>query len=102
VSILFYYEYDRLLLTDLFFRFLLPALQINYILEQTNENEIRSAIHSLPLDLTSTFDLTLDRIRHQSSKNRIRLAIDTLMWLVHVEEPITVDALCHAMVALPG
>jgi hypothetical protein len=76
-------------------------MQLDYVLDQTNELEVRTALRTLPSDLTAAFDGTMYRIRQQTSR-RVQLALDTLMWLVYAETSLSVDVLRHALAAIPG
>lgn len=82
-------------------RFLLPALQIQAVLERTSRAEIRRTIQSLPTELGNTFSTTLDRIRRQP-RSRSELAMRTLMWISHARRPLTVEELRQAIAVIPG
>ena len=76
--------------------FLLPALQIQTVIDQTTRNEIHEALSSLPGGLHNTFRATVDRIgRLPSSKSQ--LAMKTLMWITRAQRPLSVAAIRHAL-----
>ncbi|CZR53536.1 uncharacterized protein PAC_03415 [Phialocephala subalpina] len=83
---------------------LLPALQIENILSQTNKTEVCDALETLPTTLADSLDLTLERIKLQSkhSKTRAKLALSVLMWLSTVRRALTVQELQHAIATKPG
>ncbi|KAH0536187.1 hypothetical protein FGG08_006926 [Glutinoglossum americanum] len=83
--------------------FLIPALQINNILAQTNKVQVRKALDELSSGLTENLDLAMERIKAQDprSKTRAELAINVLMWLSTVKRPLTIDELVHAIDTTP-
>jgi hypothetical protein len=85
-------------------RFLLPALQVDNILGQTNPRQVREALRTLPSALVDHLDLTMARIKSQDSQGQTRtdLAMGVLMWLSHVKRPLTVNELQHATATIPG
>ena len=85
-------------------RFLLPALQINNILGQTNVDEVQQALDTMPSGLADNLAMTIERIKKQHSQNqtRSRLAFLVLQWLATVRRPITTKELQHALAARPG
>jgi ankyrin repeat domain-containing protein 50 len=82
-------------------RFLLPALQIQTVLEQTTRSEIRAAINMMPKGLGETFEETLKRIKRQS-ESRSKLAMRVLMWISHARRPLQLEELRQALAVLPG
>ncbi|KAK1757325.1 hypothetical protein QBC47DRAFT_154070 [Echria macrotheca] len=84
--------------------FLLPALQVNNILGQTNIDEVEQAINTMPNGLADNLAMTIERIKRQHSQNeaRSRLAFLVLRWLATVRRPITTKELQHALAARPG
>lgn len=84
--------------------FLLPALQINNILGQTNLDEVRHALETLPRGLAENLAATIERIKkqHSESETRSRLAFLVLKWLSTVRRPITTQELRHAIATQPG
>ena len=85
-------------------RFLLPALQINNILGQTNVGEVQHALDTLPSGLADNLAMTIERIKkqHSQSQTRSRLAFTVLQWLSTVRRPITTSELQHAIATRPG
>ena len=85
-------------------RFLLPALQINNILGQTNVDEVQHALDTLPSGLADNLAMTIERIKkqHSQSQTRSRLAFTVLQWLSTVRRPITTNELQHAIATRPG
>ena len=85
-------------------RFLLPALQINNILGQTNVDEVQQALETMPSGLADNLAMTIERIKKQQSQNqtRSRLAFLVLQWLATVRRPVTTKELQHALAARPG
>ena len=85
-------------------RFLLPALQINNILGQTNTDQVRAALKVLPSGLADNLAMTIERIRKQHGQNqtRSRLAFLVLQWLSTVRRPITTMELQHALATRIG
>ncbi|KAH6662320.1 hypothetical protein B0J14DRAFT_308199 [Halenospora varia] len=76
--------------------FLLPALQIDYILEQTTVKQIRQTLSGLPHTLSDNLNLTLARIAQQGS-SRASLGMRTLLWLYHARRPHNLLELQHAI-----
>jgi ankyrin repeat protein len=76
--------------------FLLPALQIKIILDQITKADVRRTLLHLSTDLTHAFQSTIQRISSLSTARR-DLAFRTLMWLSHVQRPLTVLELQHAL-----
>ena len=77
-------------------RFLLPALQIDHVLEQTTVEQIRKALSNVPSALADNFDLTIRRINNQGL-SQSSLAMSTLLWLSHVRRPLKLLELQHAL-----
>ena len=82
-GIVFYFRCIYLIPTRIYLRFLLPALQINDILGQTNIDEVRRTLKTLPRGLSESLALTMERIekQHGQSQSRSRLALAVLLWL---------------------
>lgn len=79
--------------------FLLPALQMNNILGQTNRSQIKKVLESLPSGLADNILATINRIKaqHTQSNARADLALKVLMWLSTVRRPLTAKELQHAI-----
>ncbi|KAI5815999.1 hypothetical protein BZA77DRAFT_344514 [Pyronema omphalodes] len=81
--------------------FLLPALQIRHVLEQTTTRARREALETMPKKLDEAFQNTLRRIENQPA-SRGTQGMDTLKWIFLSEEPLTLDELSHALSIKPG
>jgi ankyrin repeat protein len=77
-------------------RFLLPALQIQTVLEKLTPAAIREALRVLSKDLNTEFEAALGRIQAQSEERR-SLAMTVLLWISTIQGVITVSALRHAI-----
>lgn len=78
------------------FRFLLPALQIQTILEETTRKGMKRALRIIPKSLDLTFRDTLNRLSRQS-RSRSELGISTLMWISHARRPLLIGELQQAL-----
>jgi hypothetical protein len=78
------------------FGFLLPALQIQAVLEQTTISKRRKALHTMPTELDSVFEDTIRRIRNQKAKQATQ-AMDVLKWTFLSERQLSVTELRHAL-----
>ena len=87
--------------SDLCFRFLLPALQIQSIVNEPTTGEMEDAIESMPRDLHQAFYQTLARIQRQPD-GRKRLGMKTLLWISHARGSLTVAELSEALAVKPG
>lgn len=76
--------------------FLLPALQLDHILEQVTKADVRLALKNLSQTLEEAFRTSLDRINCQPSARR-SLAFRTMMWISHVKRPLEMVELQHAL-----
>ena len=76
--------------------FLLPALQIDFILDQVTKADVRRALGLLSKSLGDAFRSTLDRIAALSLQRK-EVALKTLMLISHVRRPLAVAELQHAM-----
>ncbi|KAF8458797.1 hypothetical protein BDZ91DRAFT_742707 [Kalaharituber pfeilii] len=77
--------------------FLLAALHLDAIESQTSRTKVRSALKRLPRSLKGTYDQALERIMRQGDEDR-QLAMDALMWISCASQPMTISALCQALV----
>ena len=87
--------------SDLCFRFLLPALQIQSIVNEPTTGEMEDAIEAMPHDLHQAFYQTLARIQRQPD-GRKRLGMKTLLWISHARGSLTVAELSEALAVQPG
>ncbi|KAI5785377.1 hypothetical protein FPQ18DRAFT_416373 [Pyronema domesticum] len=76
--------------------FLLPALQIQTVLDQTTISKRRKALSTMPIKLETAFESTINRIKNQKSE-RSTQAIDVLKWTFLAKRPLTVIELRHAL-----
>ncbi|KAI9759599.1 MAG: hypothetical protein M1840_003250 [Geoglossum simile] len=76
--------------------FLLPALQIRTVLDQTTRTKVRRALKAMPKDLYGISEKTLYRIKQQP-ESRAKLGIKTLMWISHARRTIMVRELHQAL-----
>ena len=82
-------------------RFLLPALQIQSIVNEPTTGDMEDAIEAMPLDLHQAFYQTLARIQRQPD-GRKRLGMNVLLWISHAQGSLTVAELSEAMAVKPG
>jgi len=80
------------------YRFLLVALNIDAVLQETTIHRRRQKLNSMTygLGLGDAYSVTLDRIKRQGEE-KARLGMTTLMWISHSERPLKADELCHAL-----
>jgi len=79
-------------------RFLLVALNIDAILQETTARRRRKRLHSMSdgLGLDSAYEKSLGRIKGQGGA-KARLGMAALMWITHSVRPLKVVELCHAL-----
>jgi hypothetical protein len=80
----------------MFIRFLLPALQIQAVLEQPSISHRQQALKSMPQKLDDAFRETIDRIKRQAP-NKATQAMEVLKWTYLAERHLTVIELRHAI-----
>ena len=80
------------------FRFLLVSPTIEAILHETTINRRRERLREMThgLGLRDVYGAVIERIKAQD-ENESRLGMEALMWISHVERPLTADDLCHAL-----
>jgi ankyrin repeat protein len=83
----------------LFFRFLLPALQIQTVLDQTSIAGRRNALNSMPTKLDNAFQVIIDRIQRQAPV-KSHQGMEVLKWTYLNERQLTIDELRHALAAV--
>ncbi|KAI5785392.1 hypothetical protein FPQ18DRAFT_87085 [Pyronema domesticum] len=76
--------------------FLLPALQIQTVLDQTTISKRRKALSTMPIKLETAFESTISRIKNQKSE-RSTQAMDVLKWTFLAKRPLTIIELRHAL-----
>ncbi|KAF8421774.1 hypothetical protein EV426DRAFT_188073 [Tirmania nivea] len=75
--------------------FLLPALHIAMVLEQTTIFKRRKVLTKLPTELHGTFKETIQRI--QQSRGHAELGMKVLLWLHLAYRPLKLTELQHAL-----
>ncbi|CCX33867.1 Similar to hypothetical protein TRIATDRAFT_305868 [Trichoderma atroviride IMI 206040]; acc. no. EHK48124 [Pyronema omphalodes CBS 100304] len=81
--------------------FLLLALQIETVIDQTTIRKRRAALKTIPKGLDSAFEATISRIKAQS-RAKSELAMDVLKWSFFAERPLELLELQHALATSPG
>ncbi|KAJ7829777.1 ankyrin repeat-containing domain protein [Mycena olivaceomarginata] len=76
--------------------FLLARLLTNHLFALTTMKEIRRSLATLPSNLTSAYQSSLDRILAQPPA-RAALALRVIAWITHVERRLTMAELLHAL-----
>ena len=78
--------------------FLLVALNIDAILGEITLHQRRKKLDEMTTGegLGDAYTATLSRMKAHP-KNRSKLGMEVLMWVAHVERPLHVDELCHAL-----
>ncbi|KAF8421790.1 hypothetical protein EV426DRAFT_188841 [Tirmania nivea] len=75
--------------------FLLPALHIAMVMEQTTISKRRKALGTLPTELHDTFGRVIQRI--QQSRSHAELGMKVLLWLHLAYRPLKLEELQHAL-----
>ena len=83
------------------FRFLLPVLQMQVILEAMTRSEIRKSMRNLSANLHQAFENTIQRIDREPT-NRRQIAMQSLTWLSHALRPLRLEDLLHALATQIG
>lgn len=78
------------------YRFLLPALQIQTVLDQTTISKRRKALHTMPTELKTAFASTIGRINSQKQERAIQ-AMEVLKWMFLAQRQLTIAELRHAL-----
>lgn len=81
--------------------FLLPALQIQAVLDQVSKSGIRSILRSLSSDLHEVFGGFIERIKSQPG-SRQQVASAALTWLAYAKRNLSIDELRHALATRPS
>ncbi|KAF7352041.1 putative Ankyrin repeat-containing protein [Mycena venus] len=76
--------------------FLLARLLTNHLLALTTMKEIRRSLATLPSNLTSAYQSSLERILAQPPA-RTALALRVIAWITHAERRLTTAELLHAL-----
>jgi len=84
-------------------RFLLVSLIMDAILEDATIHQRRQTLHKMTngFGLDDAYRTTLDRIREQRG-NRVRLGMESLMWISCSAHPLKAEELCHALAVEVG
>lgn len=81
--------------------FLLPALQLNNVLQQITKADMKRALTELSQSLDQAFKASLDRIYGLSPARRA-LASRTMMWVSHARRPLQMIELQQALATRDG
>ncbi|KAI5816856.1 hypothetical protein BZA77DRAFT_343876 [Pyronema omphalodes] len=81
--------------------FLLPALQIEAVLDEPTIRKRRKALQNMPTKLYDVFGLTMDRIKAQKQSTS-SLAMKALQWIFLAARPLSLEELRHALAIEPG
>ncbi|KAI5790034.1 hypothetical protein FPQ18DRAFT_411062 [Pyronema domesticum] len=76
--------------------FLLSALQIEIVLEQTSVSKRRAALASMPKKLEDAFQVTIDCIKSQAS-GKSNQGMEVLKWMYLAKRKLSVMELRHAL-----
>ncbi|KAI5814540.1 hypothetical protein BZA77DRAFT_222936, partial [Pyronema omphalodes] len=79
--------------------FLLPALQIDTVLEQTSISKRRAALNCMPKKLEDAFHITIERIKSQAP-GKASQGMEVLKWTYLAKRPLSVMELRHALAAV--
>ncbi|CCX05131.1 Similar to Vegetative incompatibility protein HET-E-1; acc. no. Q00808 [Pyronema omphalodes CBS 100304] len=77
--------------------FLLAALQIKAVLEQTTVRERRNALYTAPYSIYSAFEDTINRIRQYPLTPRSQQGMSVLKWVFLSHRPLKMEELRHAL-----
>ena len=85
------------------FRFLLASLGIETILQEPSVNRRQERLQEIThgFRFEDAYGAAIERIKAQDG-NESRLGMEALMWISHVERPLTADELCHALAIALG
>jgi hypothetical protein len=83
------------------YRFILPALQLQFILEQVTKRKRREALMRLPIGLFDMYTITFDRIRQQPP-SQAEMAMSIFTWLYLAKRILKVYELQHALAVQAG
>ena len=83
-------------LTKCQFRFLLPALHIQTILDEPSIGHREDALNTLPNGVRMAYMQTIDRIQRQP-KTKANQGITTLYWVSLASRPLSVTEISHAL-----
>lgn len=81
-------------------RFLLATLHFRAVSSQLRLKTVRKVLSKLPVDIKDTYDDTVERIKKGQKREQSELAMNVLMLLTHAVEPLNVEQIQHALLAL--
>ncbi|KAL2039110.1 hypothetical protein N7G274_008159 [Stereocaulon virgatum] len=81
--------------------FLLPALQVENIVNQTTRSQVRRVLREKPKKLGAALGENLSRLKQQP-QSKSSLAMRVLMWLSHSRMPLSIEAVRHALAVEAG
>lgn len=81
-------------------RFLLVILHFRAVSSQLRLKTVRKVLSKLPVEIKDTYDDTVERIRKGQRREQSELAMNVLMLLTHAVEPLNVEQIQHALLAL--
>lgn len=76
-------------------------LQIQAVLYEPTAGEMEEALEKMPRGLKDAFEETIKRIQRQP-EGRMRLGMNTLMWVSHVKRPLHFAELSEALAIKPA
>ncbi|KAI9657305.1 MAG: hypothetical protein M1821_002985 [Bathelium mastoideum] len=76
--------------------FLLPAMQLERVLQEPTQGDMEDALSDMPSRLADVFKGSIDRI-HSQPLSRRSLALRALIWLCQARRPLTSDELCEIL-----
>jgi hypothetical protein len=80
---------------------LLPALQIEAVLDEPTIRKRRKALQDMPKKLYNVFGITIERIKTQKPAVSAQ-AMNVLQWIFLAARPLSLEELCHALVVESG
>jgi hypothetical protein len=80
---------------------LLPALQIDAVLDKPTIRKRREALKEMPRALYYAFGVTIERIQSQKP-DTAKQAMDALKWIFIARESLTLEELSHALAVEPN
>jgi ankyrin repeat protein len=81
-------------------RFLLAILHFRAVSSQLRLKTVRKVLAKLPVGIKDTYDDTVERIQKGQKREQSELAMNVLMLLTHAVEPLNVEQIQHALLAL--
>jgi hypothetical protein len=78
----------------------MAKLHMDSLVSKTNLRAVRDALERLPVGVNATYDEAMERIRRQVEGDR-ELAECVLSWITYAYEPLSLEALQHALAVIP-